>query len=162
LLGTKTLLENQFVGGRFDEQKFIAVFVLLVAIVAVGLAGMAQDASTEAPAGFDTPTLVQNPGSQSHSNAIAQPAGDAYANDQKVYETSHDPNTGLGPVFNTRASSDCHQNPVSGGASPFTELRVDLKSLTLENAIERHKGEAEHAKPLSAVGISQTSANLLQ
>jgi CxxC motif-containing protein (DUF1111 family) len=106
------------------RQKFIAVFVLLVAIVAVGLAGMAQDAPTEAPAGFDTPTLVQNPGSRSHSNGIAQPAGDAYANDQKVYETTHDPSTGLGPVFNARACSDCHQNPVSGGASQFTELRV--------------------------------------
>jgi CxxC motif-containing protein (DUF1111 family) len=33
-------------------------------------------------------------------------------------------NTGLGPVFNARACVDCHQNPVSGGASQFTELRV--------------------------------------
>jgi hypothetical protein len=106
------------------RQKFVAVFVLLVVSVAVGLAGMAQDAPTEAPAGFDTPTLVQNPGSQSHSNGIAQPAGDAYANDQKVYETTHDPSTGLKPVFNAKACSDCHQNPVSGGASQFTELRV--------------------------------------
>ena len=106
------------------KQKFIAVLVLLVAIVAVGLAGLAQDTPTEAPPGFDTPTLVQNPGSQSHSNGIAQPAGDSYANDQKVYETTHDPSTGLGPVFNARACSDCHQNPVSGGASQFTELRA--------------------------------------
>jgi CxxC motif-containing protein (DUF1111 family) len=106
------------------RQKFVAVFVLLVAIVAVGLVSLAQDAPTEAPAGFDTPTLVQNPGSQSHSNGIAQPAGDSYANDQKVYETTHDPSTGLGPVFNARACSDCHQNPVSGGASQFTELRA--------------------------------------
>src|SRR5438552_13527651 len=30
----------------------------------------------------------------------------------------------LGPVFNARACSDCHQNPVSGGASQFTELRA--------------------------------------
>ena len=69
------------------RQKFIAVLVLLVAIVAVGRAGLAQDTPTDAPAGFDTPTLVQNPGSQSHSNGIAQPASDSYANDQKVYET---------------------------------------------------------------------------
>jgi CxxC motif-containing protein (DUF1111 family) len=100
------------------------VFVLLVAVAAIGLAGRAQDAPSEAPAGFDTPTLVQNPGLQSQSNGIAQPAGDAYANDQKVYETTHDPSTGLGPVFNARACSDCHQNPVSGGASQFTEVRV--------------------------------------
>jgi len=106
------------------RQKFIAVLVLLVAIVAVGLASLAQDTPTEAPPGFETPTLVQNPGSQSHSNGIAQPASDSYANDQKVYETAHDPSTGLGPVFNARACSDCHQNPVSGGASQFTELRA--------------------------------------
>ncbi|HEY1467959.1 MAG TPA: di-heme oxidoredictase family protein [Candidatus Acidoferrum sp.] len=106
------------------RQKLIAVFVLLFAIVAVGLVSLAQDAPTEAPALFDTPTLVQNPGSQSHSNGIAQPPGDSYANDQKVYETTHDPSTGLGPVFNARACSDCHQNPVSGGASQFTELRA--------------------------------------
>jgi hypothetical protein len=125
LLGTKTLLEktNSLEADRM-RQKFIAVLVLLVAIVAVGLAGLAQDTPTEAPAGFDTPTLVQNPGSQSHSNGIAQPAGDTYANDQRVYETTHDPSTGLGPVFNARACSDCHQNPVSGGASQFTEPRA--------------------------------------
>ena len=60
------------------RQKFIAVLVLLVAIVAAGLAGLAPDTPTEVPAGFDTATLVQNPGSQSHSNGIAQPAGDTY------------------------------------------------------------------------------------
>ena len=41
-----------------------------------------------------------------------------------VYELTHNVNSGLGPVFNARACSDCHQNPVSGGASQFTELRV--------------------------------------
>src|SRR6202035_2012165 len=40
------------------------------------------------------------------------------------YETLHDVNSGLGPVFNGRACAECHQNPVSGGASQFTELRV--------------------------------------
>jgi CxxC motif-containing protein (DUF1111 family) len=33
-------------------------------------------------------------------------------------------NTGLGPVYNGRACAECHQNPVSGGASQFTELRA--------------------------------------
>jgi CxxC motif-containing protein (DUF1111 family) len=84
----------------------------------------AQQALTEAPAGFDTPTLVENPGSLSVSSGIAEPAGDSFALDQQVYETAHDVNSGLGPVFNARACADCHQNPVSGGASQFTELRV--------------------------------------
>ena len=84
----------------------------------------AQQALTEAPAGFDTPTLVENPGSLSVSNGIVEPVGDSFALDQQIYELSHDVNSGLGPVFNARACVDCHQNPVSGGASQFTELRV--------------------------------------
>jgi len=78
----------------------------------------------EAPAGFDTPTLIQNPGSRSTSNGILEPPGDSFSLDQQIYETAHDVNTGLGPVYNGRACAECHQNPVSGGASQFTELRV--------------------------------------
>lgn len=85
---------------------------------------------TEAPAGFDTPTLIQDPGSQSMSNGIVEPSGDSFGLDQKIYETTHDANTGLGPVFNGRACSDCHQNPVSGGASQFTELRAGHRDRT--------------------------------
>jgi len=98
--------------------------VLLVGVMAIGLAGLAQQAPTEAPAGFDTPTLAQNPGSQSISNGIAQPPGDTYALDQTRFEQDHDASTGLGPVFNARACADCHQNPVSGGSSQFTEIRA--------------------------------------
>jgi CxxC motif-containing protein (DUF1111 family) len=95
--------------------------------MAIGLAGVAQQAPTEAPAGFDTPTLAQNPGSQSTSNGILQPPGDAYALDQTRFEQDHDASTGLGPVFNARACADCHQNPVSGGTSQFTEVRAGHK-----------------------------------
>jgi len=80
--------------------------------------------ATEAPSGFDTPTLAQNPGSRSSSNGIVEAPGDSFELDQKVYETIHDADTGLGPVFNGRACAECHQNPVSGGASQFTELRI--------------------------------------
>jgi CxxC motif-containing protein (DUF1111 family) len=78
----------------------------------------------EAPAGFDTPILVQNPGSKSSSNGIVEPPGDSFALDQQVYETVHDVDSGLGPLFNARACAECHQNPVSGAASQITELRV--------------------------------------
>jgi CxxC motif-containing protein (DUF1111 family) len=104
------------------------LFVLCFSGAAVvALAGIAQEYATEAPAGFDTPTLSQNPGSQSVSNGITEPAGDTYARDQQVYEQTHDPNSGLGPVFNARACAECHQNPVSGAASQFTEIRVGHK-----------------------------------
>jgi len=92
--------------------------------MAIALAGVAQQAPTEAPAGFDTPTLAQNPGSNSLSNGIAEPPGDSYALDQTKFEQDHDASTGLGPVFNARACADCHQNPVSGGSSQFTEVRA--------------------------------------
>src|SRR5246127_2772681 len=100
------------------------VFISLLGLPAPLLAQNAPQLPSEAPAGFDTPTLVQSPGSKSSSNGIAEPPGDTFRLDQQIYETAHDVNTGLGPVFNARACVECHQNPVSGGASQFTELRV--------------------------------------
>ena len=106
------------------NRKYISILILLLAVVAIDVAGIAREYATEAPAGFDTPTLAQNPGSQSVSNGIAQPAGDTYTLDQTKFEQDHDASTGLGPVFNARACVDCHQNPVSGGTSQFTEIRA--------------------------------------
>src|SRR6266436_9135623 len=104
--------------------KWLFLAVLPVSVMAIALAGVAQQAPTEAPAGFDTPTLAQNSGSNSLSNGIAEPAGDSFALDQQIFELTHDVDSGLGPVFNARACADCHQNPVSGGASQFTEIRA--------------------------------------
>ena len=106
------------------------VRVLLLGVIAVACPASAQQSATEALAGFDTPTLVANPGSQSTSNGIAEPPGDTYALDQQIYELIHDVNTGLGPVYNGRACAECHQNPVSGGASQFTELRAGHRDAT--------------------------------
>jgi CxxC motif-containing protein (DUF1111 family) len=106
------------------KSKYNSILILLLAVVAMDIAVIAREYATEAPAGFDTPTLAQNPGSQSISNGIAQPPGDTYALDQTKFEQDHDAGTGLGPVFNARACADCHQNPVSGGSSQFTEIRA--------------------------------------
>jgi CxxC motif-containing protein (DUF1111 family) len=95
-------------------------------IVAFGL--LAQQTATEAPAGFDTPTLqFQNAGSQSFSNGITEPPGDTYALDQQIFERREDPSLGLGPVFNATSCAECHQNPVTGGPSQITEVRVGHK-----------------------------------
>src|SRR6202453_117555 len=103
-------------------------------IVAAAIALVAQQSTTEAPAGFTTPTLGQsisptgeitaNPGSQSISNGIAEPPGDTFALDQAQFERRHDPSTGLGPVFNATACVECHNNGVAGSAGQFTEQRV--------------------------------------
>ena len=106
------------------NHKYISVLIFLLAVLVIDIAGIAQESATEAPAGFDTPSLAQNPGSQSISNGIAQPSGDTYALDQTKFEQDHDASTGLGPVFNARACADCHQNPVTGGSSQFTEIRA--------------------------------------
>src|SRR5215831_19227914 len=108
-------------------RKCISVVVLASAGVVTGLVGVAQQSPTEAPAGFDTPTLAQNPGSKSVSNGIAEPPGDTFARDRAVYEEIEDVSTGLGPVYNGRSCAECHQNPVSGGASQFTEIRAGHK-----------------------------------
>jgi CxxC motif-containing protein (DUF1111 family) len=107
--------------------KSLSVAILLAGVMATVFAGVGEESPVEAPAGFDTPTLAQNPGSQSISNGIAEPPGDTYALDQTRFEQDHDASTGLGPVFNARACADCHQNPVSGGSSQFTEIRAGHK-----------------------------------
>ena len=78
----------------------------------------------EAPAGFTTPTLSEDPGSQSVSNGIVQPPNDTFAMDQAAFEEADGVDTGLGPVFNARSCADCHQNPVTGGVSQVAEFRA--------------------------------------
>ena len=106
-------------GGR----KFLfssCVFVLSAAL-GTGLARVAAKSATEAPAGFNTPSFN---GAHSISNGIVEPAGDTFARDQQVYEQNKAVADGLGPVYNAPSCVSCHQNPNSGGASQFTELRV--------------------------------------
>jgi CxxC motif-containing protein (DUF1111 family) len=101
--------------------------LLCVPIIALGVAlvTVAQQTATEAPAGFSTPTLATNPGSQSTSNGMPEPNGDTFSTDQAVFETTHDPSTGLGPLFNSTSCVNCHQNAgVTGPASQITEIRV--------------------------------------
>jgi CxxC motif-containing protein (DUF1111 family) len=110
------------------------IIAFSVAGAAAAIALVAQQSTTEAPAGFTTPTLGQaisptgdltaNAGAQSVSNGIAEPPGDTFALDQAQFERRHDPATGLGPVFNATACVECHNNGVTGAASQFTELRV--------------------------------------
>src|SRR6201984_3327134 len=105
-------------------RKCISFAVFALGALAIVVAGVAQQGPTEAPTGFDTPTLAQDPGSQSVSNGIVEPSGDAYALDQTRFEQDDDARTGLGPVFNARACANCPQNPVRDASSQFTEIRA--------------------------------------
>ena len=104
-------------------RKVLLCSCLFAALTALGtgLVRVAAKSATEAPAGFNTPSFN---GAQSVSNGIIEPPGDTYAHDQDIYEQNHSVATGLGPVYNATACVSCHENPNSGGASQFTELRV--------------------------------------
>jgi cytochrome c551/c552 len=108
-------------------------------LVSLGAAAwlVGQQAVTEAPSGFNTPTVQQTisptgeltvpAGSQSVSNGIQEPPGNTFALDQAQFERRHDLSTGLGPVFNATSCAECHQNVVTGAAGQVAEVRVGHK-----------------------------------
>src|SRR6202008_3200424 len=87
-------------GGRLmlmpHSRKFLLCSCLFAAVAALGagLASVAANSATEAPAGFNTPSFNS---AQSVSNGIVEPPGDSFARDQEVYEQNHSVETGLGP-----------------------------------------------------------------
>lgn len=104
---------------------FAAIFSLCLLATALGVAvKLHSQSATEAPSGYNTPTLTDNPGSQSVSNGIPQPANDTFADDQSTFEEEDGVDKGLGPIYNARSCSECHQTPVTGGSSQVSELRV--------------------------------------
>src|SRR6059036_1734544 len=65
----------------------------------------------EAPSGFANKT-----------NGMTDDA--THAADQAKFEETEAISDGLGPLYNAQSCRECHQNPVSGGASQVSELRV--------------------------------------
>jgi len=102
----------------------ISVSTTLLVLASGALMIVRSDSPQEAPTGFTTPTLQQNPGSQSVSNGITEPPNDTFALDQAAFEEEDGVDSGLGPVYNARGCADCHQGPVTGGVSQVVELRV--------------------------------------
>jgi len=106
---------------RFAFPILLAALLVLPAALATKRRLQPQN---EAPTGFTTPTLSDNPGSQSVSNGLPEPPGDTFAEDQSTFEESDGVDKGLGPIYNARSCADCHQNPVTGGGSQVAEFRV--------------------------------------
>ena len=67
--------------------------------------------TVEAPTGFDGAS----------NGLVNQATHDEDREDFDEIETMED---GLGPLYNAQACRECHQDPISGGASQITELRV--------------------------------------
>jgi len=164
----------------------------LVALAAIGLygvpqlPGIAQPSATEAPTGFKTPTLQHRPPSrlslQSVSNGIPEPPGDTFALDQQIFEEEKGVDTGLGPVFNARSCVDCHQSPVTGGPSQFTEMRAGfhnrdgnfvLPVISIDRGLQTIGGRdvindraicalaQEHVQPEDTIQVLRSSLNTL-
>jgi CxxC motif-containing protein (DUF1111 family) len=109
--------------GRF---RIVRVVLCVGALIAGfgALSKVLSQSGAEAPTGFSTPTLNENPGSQSVSNGFPQPPGDTFAVDQAAFEEQEGTDSGLGPLYNAQSCVACHQNPVTGGGSQVSELRV--------------------------------------
>jgi CxxC motif-containing protein (DUF1111 family) len=88
----------------------LAMVLMGALILAVGLT-RAIPASNEAPAGFDN-----------ISNGLVDDV--THKGDQSTFEEVEQISDGLGPIYNAQSCRECHQNPVSGGASQVNELRV--------------------------------------
>lgn len=90
-------------------------FVIRWSVFSLILSGLilATSASllTEAPTGFDN-----------KSNGVADDA--THQADQAKFEEVEQLSDGLGPLYNAQSCRECHQSPVSGGASQVSELRV--------------------------------------
>src|SRR5438128_3487980 len=85
---------------------------LFVAAVAVCLLLIpAATQPTDAPTGFDN-----------KSNGMVDDA--THQADQAKFDAVEGVADGLGPLYNAQSCRECHQNPISGGASQIAELRV--------------------------------------
>src|SRR5713101_6445682 len=83
--------------------------VAVAAGLTAAIAALSQ--LSEAPTGFDN-----------LSNGMVNDS--THQADQGKFDEVEAISDGLGPLYNAQSCRECHQNPVSGGASQITELRV--------------------------------------
>jgi CxxC motif-containing protein (DUF1111 family) len=66
----------------------------------------------DAPTGFDNKT-----------NGMVDEV--THQADQVKFEEVEEVSEGLGPLYNAQSCRECHQNPISGGASPTSRSRTE-------------------------------------
>lgn len=116
-------------------------FLVGVALLGVILCAVACSTSPRAPSVTSAPhaktaaQVVQAPtGFDNRSNGLTdEPTHQADLARFEAFEVIPD---GLGPLYNAQSCRECHQSPVSGGASQVMELRVGHKGAdgTFQNA----------------------------
>jgi CxxC motif-containing protein (DUF1111 family) len=70
-----------------------------------------SQSASEAPAGFDNKS----------NGTVTDSTHEA---DRTTFDEVEDLSDGLGPLYNAQSCRECHQNPISGGPSQVSELRV--------------------------------------
>jgi CxxC motif-containing protein (DUF1111 family) len=89
----------------------LAVLSLILRVTVSAAAPPAAIAINEAPIGFDN-----------RSNGLVDEA--THQADTATFDAVFQIADGLGPLYNAQSCRECHQNPVTGGASQIPELRV--------------------------------------
>jgi CxxC motif-containing protein (DUF1111 family) len=89
----------------------LTVVCLLLASAAFAAPAPAPPPATEAPTGFDN-----------QSNGIGDDT--THQADLAKFDSIEQIGDGLGPLYNAQSCRECHQDPVSGGGSQVSELRV--------------------------------------
>lgn len=85
------------------------IFMAAAALILV--LGSVATQNPQAPTGFDGKT-----------NGMVDPA--THQADQAKFDEVEQLSDGLGPLYNAQSCRECHQNPLSGGESQVSELRV--------------------------------------
>ena len=80
------------------------------------------NAVSAAPPPAPTPALEAPAGFDNRSNGITDDA--THQADLAKFDEVEQIANGLGPLYNAQSCRECHQQPVSGGASQVSELRV--------------------------------------
>ena len=98
------------------------VIVAVLLVLPATVTRLMSQPGNEAPSGFETPTMSDNAGSQSHGNGMVDDA--TFGSFQATFEEEDGVDKGLGPIYNARSCADCHQSPVTGGVSQVAEFRI--------------------------------------
>src|SRR5207302_8702052 len=91
-------------------------------VVILVLGTLASACMQSAPSSSSTSPNEATAEFDGQTNGIVEQA--THAADQAKFDEVEDIPDGLGPIYNAQSCRECHQNPVSGGLSQITELRV--------------------------------------
>ena len=106
----KPVVSGRLSSGAPEKRGYAMRLLIALAVLSLALTAPTSHPA-EAPTGFDN-----------KSNGVTDDL--THQADQARFEETEQLSAGLGPLYNAQSCRECHQNPVSGGASQVAELRV--------------------------------------